>query len=76
MKSAFMPYWVGGGGFRDLIDSPRNHVEPLRPIYTVRLCRIGQAYDRPMTRIVSCKSNLQLAYDCRARFKTRTLRQS
>ena len=34
-------------------------------IYTVRLCRIRQAYDRPMTWIVSCKSNLQLAYDCR-----------
>ena len=40
---------------------------PLRPIYTVRLCRMRQAYDRPTTRIVSCKSNLPLAYDCRAR---------
>ena len=39
----------------------------LRPIYTVRLCRMQQAYDRPTTRIVSCKSNLPLAYDCRAR---------
>ena len=39
----------------------------LRPIYTVRLCRMRQAYDRPTTRIVSCKSNLPLAYDCRAR---------
>ena len=36
----------------------------LRPIYTVRLCRIRQAYHRPATWIVSCKSNLQLAYDC------------
>ena len=35
----------------------------LGPIYTVRLCRMGQAYDRPTTRIVSCKSNLQLGYD-------------
>ena len=34
----------------------------------VRLCRI--AYDRPTTRIVSCKSNLQLAYDCRVRHQT------
>ena len=67
MKSAFMPCWVGGGGLRDLIDSPRNHAESLRPIYKVRLCRMGQAYDRPTTRIVSCKTNLQLAYDCRAR---------
>ena len=39
----------------------------LRAIYTVRLCRMRQAYDRPMTRIVSCKSNLQLAYDCHNR---------
>ena len=37
----------------------------LRPIYTIRLCRIRQAYDRPTTWIVSCKSNLQLAYGCR-----------
>ena len=37
----------------------------LRPIYTVQLCRIRQAYDRPTTWIVSCKSNLQLACDCR-----------
>ena len=41
----------------------------LRPIYTVRLCRIRQAYDRPTTWIVSCKSNLQLAYDCCLRQK-------
>ena len=33
------------------------------PIYTVRLCRMRQAYDRLTTRIVSCKSNLQLTYD-------------
>ena len=37
----------------------------IRPIYTVRLCRIRQAYDRPTTWIVSFKSNLQLAYYCR-----------
>ena len=41
----------------------------LRAIYMVRLCRMRQAYDRPTTRIVSCKSNLQLAYDCRVRHK-------
>ena len=41
----------------------------LRAIYMVRLCRMQQAYDRPTTRIVSCKSNLQLAYDCRVRHK-------
>ena len=40
-----------------------------RAIYTVRLCRMRQAYDRPTTRIVSCKSNLQPAYDCRVRQK-------
>ena len=39
----------------------------LRPIYTVRLCRMRYVYNKPTTRIVSCKSNLQLAYDCRAR---------
>ena len=55
------------------------HERLLGPIYTVRFCRMRQAYDRPTTRIVSCKSNLQLAYDCRVRhfqpcFKT--LRQS
>ena len=38
----------------------------LRAIYTVRLCRMRQAYnDRPTTQIVLCKSNPQLAYDCR-----------
>ena len=35
----------------------------------VRLCRMQQTFDRPMTRIVSCKSNLPLAYDCRIRHK-------
>ena len=31
-------------------------------------CRMRQIRtDRPTTRIVSCKSNLQLAYDCRVR---------
>ena len=39
----------------------------LRPIYTVQLCRMRYAYNKSMTRIVSCKSNLQLAYDCRVR---------
>ena len=50
----------------------------LRAIYTVRLCRMRQAYDRPTTRIISCKSNLQLAYDCRVRHKKcfKILRQS
>ena len=42
----------------------------LRPNYTVRLCRIRQAYDRPTTWIFSCKSNLQLAYDCRVGSKS------
>ena len=47
------------------------HVESssLRPIYTVRLCRIRQACDRPTTWIVSSKSTLQLAYDCCLRQK-------
>ena len=39
----------------------------LRPIYTVQLCRMQHAYDKSTTRIVSCKSNLQLACDCRVR---------
>ena len=33
----------------------------------VQLCRMRYVYNKPTTRIVSCKSNLQLAYDCRAR---------
>ena len=41
--------------------------ELLRPIYTVQLCRMRYAYDKSTTRIVSCKSNLQLACDCRVR---------
>ena len=40
---------------------------PLRPIYTAQLCRMRYVYNKPTTRIVLCKSNLQLAYDCRAR---------
>ena len=52
--------------FAKCADDPQV-LELLRPIYTVRLCRMRQAYDRPTTRIVSCKSNLPLAYDCRAR---------
>ena len=39
----------------------------LRPIYTVQLCRMRYAYDKFTTWVVSCKSNLQLAYDCRVR---------
>ena len=39
----------------------------LRPIYTVQLCHMRYAYDKCTTRIVSCKSNLQLACDCRVR---------
>ena len=39
----------------------------LRPIYTVQLCRMRYAYDKSTTGIVSCKSNLQLACDCRVR---------
>ena len=38
-----------------------------RPIYTVQLCRMRYAYDKSTTQIVSCKSNLQLACDCRVR---------
>ena len=41
----------------------------LRPIYTVQLCRMRSAYDKSTTQIVSCKSNLQLACDCRVRHK-------
>ena len=39
----------------------------LRPIYTVQLCRMRYAYDKSTTRVVPCKSNLQLACDCRVR---------
>ena len=50
--------------------------ETLKGIYTVRLCRMRQAYGRPTTRIVPCESNLQLANDCRVRHKKiRTYRQ-
>ena len=41
----------------------------LGPIYTLRLCRVRQVYDRPTTLIASCKSNLLLAYDGFARQK-------
>ena len=37
------------------------------PIYTVQLCRMRYAYDKSTRCIVSCKSNLQLTYDCRVR---------
>ena len=33
----------------------------------VQLCRMQYAYDKSTTRIISCKSNLQLAYDCHVR---------
>ena len=42
-------------------------ISSLRPIYTVQLCRMRCAHDRSTTRVVSCKSNLQLACDCRVR---------
>ena len=35
----------------------------------VQLCRIRSTYDKSTTQIVSCKSNLQLACDCRVRHK-------
>ena len=41
----------------------------LRPIYTVQLCRMRYAFDKSTTRIVSCKSNLQHACDCRLRYE-------
>ena len=45
----------------------------LRPIYTVQLCRIRNGYDKSRTRVVSCKSNLQLACDCRVRHEEECL---
>ena len=36
-------------------------------IYTVQLCRMQYASDKPTTQMVSCKSNLQLAYTTRCR---------
>ena len=41
----------------------------VRPIYTVQLYRMRYAYGKSMTQIVSCKLNLQLAYDCHVRHK-------
>ena len=35
-----------------------NKIVLLRANYTVRLCCMRQAYDKPTTRIFSCKSNL------------------
>ena len=35
----------------------------------VQLCLMQHAYDKSMIRVVSCKSNLQLACDCRVRHK-------
>ena len=76
--SAWLAWYIKPGGkfegihvdvivyiFAHLHTTLRTEENLLRPIYTVRLCRIRQAYDRPTTWIVSCKSNLQLAYDCR-----------
>ena len=52
----------------DVIDKIRNLERCisflLRPIYMVRLWRMRQVYDRPTIWIFSCKSNLQLSYDC------------
>ena len=48
---------------KDYKDKETNGVES-----TINII-IWQAYDRPTTQIVSCKSNLQLAYDCRVRHK-------
>jgi len=39
------------------------------PIYTLRLCRMRQVCNRSTTWIVSCKSNLKLAYECPERQK-------
>ena len=47
--------------------APLRSFDPLRPIYTVQLCRMRYTYDKFTTRVVSRKSNLQLAYDCRVR---------
>ena len=35
----------------------------------VQLCLTQHAYDKSMIRVASCKSNLQLACDCRVRHK-------
>ena len=70
--SRFIPGIVANCSFFFIIIIIPMKGKPLvsfRAIYTVRLCRMRQAYDRPTTRIVSCKSNLQLAYDCRVRHK-------
>ena len=48
-------------------NSAKDNMFVLRPIYTVQLCRMRYAYDQSTTRVVSCKSNLQLACDCRVR---------
>ena len=37
--------------------------------YTVQHCCIWYAYNKSRTQVVSCKSNLQLACDCRVRHK-------
>ena len=50
---------------KDKFTWPARSYHVLRLIYAVRRCRRRQAYDRPTTWIFSCKSNLQLAYDCR-----------
>ena len=39
------------------------------PIHMVQLCLMRYAYDKSRTRVVSCKSNLQLACDCHVRHK-------
>ena len=48
--------------FRSFIYSLPNPQDCVFPV--VRLCRMQQVCDRPMTSIVLCKSNQQLAHDC------------
>ena len=57
----------GNGNGASQPKSDQYNLSTLRPIYTVQLCRMRYAYDKSTTRIVSCKSNLQLACDYRVR---------
>ena len=56
----------GQCGFCGKKGNTRYWIAPfLRPIYAEQLCRMRYAYEESRTRVVSCKSNLQVACDCR-----------
>ena len=66
LQVIFLPVQVGCDTYLPVSSFSMKHLEVfLRAIYMVQLCCMRYAYDESRTRVVSCKSNLQLALDCR-----------